>query len=316
MDPDPATAMLISNPNPLHSLQGKTVLVTGATGFIGANICPLLSSLGVDTVGACFNEPNDTPESMRLLRALDLTQPESLQAFLLDIKPDTVIHLGASVTASRDPSLIVPMMQANFVSTVNLMEAAAKADVKRIVMAGSMEEPAPGERATSPYAASKAATALYGDLYKDLCDLQIAHVKIAMGYGIRQRDGSKLVPYVINELLAGRAPAVSSGARKADWIYASDIADALAAVAAVKTLPDHPLTVGTGELTSVRDVVNTLVAISGTGISPSFGELPDRSNELSYKADPSLMFQSIGWKPQVGLLEGLQLTWEWFSQRS
>lgn len=312
---DKSTAMNDASINNLSQLSGKRIMVTGATGFIGKNICQLLSEIGAVTVGTCFSVVNEKPDSLDSLERLDLLDVTAIQAHVVNHRPDAIVHLGAMVTASRDPDLIVPMLQSNLISTINLLDAARTSGVKRVVLAGSLEEPAAGDKPNSPYAASKGAQALYGSLYESLGELEVANVKIAMGYGCRQNDKTKLIPYVIGELLNRRAPAIASGDRQADWIFESDIANGIAQVLAVPVLPDHKLQLATGKLTSVREVVESLVVLEGSGIKPEYGAIPDRKNESANSADPAAMHQSFGWKPQVDLFEGLRLTWEWHKAR-
>jgi nucleoside-diphosphate-sugar epimerase len=207
-------------------------------------------------------------------------------------------------------------MRDNLVTSVNLLTAAAESGGPRVVLAGSMEEPDRDDPApSSPYAAAKAATSGYARLFDSLYGLPVVNLRVFMVYGPGQRDGTKLVPYVINSLLRGEAPELSSGRREVDWIYVDDVVAAFLAAADAEKAPGTTLDVGSGELVSIRSLVEQIVPLVGGDARPAFGALPDRPGERPRRADVAQSRETIGWEPSTPLAVGLVRTVEWFRTR-
>ncbi len=300
----------------LGRLDGQRVLVTGATGFIGGHVVERLHRLGAE-VHAVHRGPDPqvsfgTP--VRWHRA-DLADAEATSAAVAAARPEHLIHLASLVKGARDPELLVPMFAANLASTVHLLDAARVNGVRRVQLAGSLEEPDPGEVATSPYALSKGAAHLYGDYYRDVVGLEVVNLQIFMVYGPATPDEAKLVPYVTRQLLAGEVPELASGARMVDWVFVGDVADGVVRCALAEVAPTLPVPLGTGVLHSVRDVVEALVEATGSSVEPRFGSVADRSDEVVRAADTETTRALLGWSPSTGLADGLAATVAWHRQR-
>ncbi len=297
-------------------LDGTRVLVTGATGFIGGHVVDRLHRLGAEVHavhrGADPSTSFDTP--VRWHRA-DLTDADATARVVAAAEPEHLVHLASLVKGARDPELLLPMFQANLASTVHLLEAARINGVRRVLLAGSLEEPEPGAAATSPYALSKAGAHLYGDYYRAAAGLEVVNLQIFMVYGPATPDEAKLVPYVTNQLLSGQAPELSSGARLVDWVFVGDVAEGVARCATVAPAPVEPVPLGTGHLHSVREVVETLARVSRSGVEPRFGSRADRADEVVRAADVDRTRAQLGWAPATELSDGLLATFEWYRDR-
>jgi UDP-glucose 4-epimerase len=284
-------------------------LVTGATGFVGAHLCARLDAEGWE-VHRVTRQATPPTGPGRTWQA-DLGQPDPIAEVTGAVSPDVVVHLAARVTGSREPEAVVPIFADTAASTVHVLAAARAAEVPRVVLAGSMEEPEAGAP-QSPYAAAKAAAATYAALYRRLYALEVVHLRVHMVYGPAQRDRSKLVPSVLTTLLAGEAPHVSSGVRQVDWVHVDDVCAAIVAACTVQPAPEDPVDVGTGVRTSVRSVVEALARLSGTGIAPAFGAIADRPDEVEPVADVEAAAAALGgWRAAIALEDGLERTLAW-----
>ena len=293
-------------------LSSKRVLITGATGFIGANLIPLLHELGAEVHGSCLSQSKRGSSELASLTATDLRIEKNCEELIDKVRPDVIFHLASLVTGARDLSAIVDIMHSNLCSTVYLMRAANSAGAQKMIIAGSLEEPKQCKISNSPYAASKAATRLYAELFNDAGSLRVNHVGIGMVYGPRQWDQQKLVPYVINAILNDEVAELTSGGSQADWTYVGDIVEGLARIASDTSLPASGLPLGTGKAVSVREVVEHLVRISGKDARIAFGKKPDRRNESASIADVRSLDRSLAWYPNTSLSEGLAETYRWF----
>lgn len=297
-------------------LDGVRVLVTGATGFIGGHVVDLLHRLGAEVSGLHRGPDPTVPFATPVQwHRADLTDAAATATAVAAAAPEHIVHLASLVKGARDPELLQPMFEANLASTVHVLEAARAAGVRRVQLAGSLEEPEPGSVATSPYALSKAAAHLYGDYYRDRVGLEVVNLQIFMVYGPATPDEAKLVPYVIGQLLDGDAPEIGSGARMVDWVYVGDVAEGVARCATAAEAPTDPVPLGTGKLHSVREVVEGLAEVSGTSIEPRFGSVADRSDEVVLAADVDRTRTQLGWAPATTLTEGLGATFGWYRDR-
>ncbi len=286
-------------------MSSAPVLVTGATGFIGAALARRLLAGGAEVHGVSRHPP--TAGDGVVWHAADLGDAERVREVVKGVRPARLFHLASAVSGRGDRDFVLPTLRDNFLSTVHLLLAAEEFGVGRTILAGSMEEPEPGEAPSSPYSASKAAATLYGQLFSALYRLPVVHARIYMVYGPGQRDRTKVVPAAIRAALAGEAPALSSGTRPVDWVYVDDVAAGLERLSEAAGLEGRRLDLGSGELVTVRAVVERLCALCG-GPSPAIGALPDRPFERVRRADVAATLAATGWRARVGLEDGLRRT--------
>jgi nucleoside-diphosphate-sugar epimerase len=283
------------------------VLVTGASGFIGAALLRRLRAAGAEVHGVARRPPAGAAVDGVVWHAADLGECEPVRELVARIRPARVYHLASAVSGRADRDFVLPTLHDNLLSTVHLLLAAEAAGVGRVVLAGSMEEPEPGEAPSSPYSASKAAATLYGQLFAALYRLPVVNARIYMVYGPGQRDATKVVPASIRAALAGEAPRLSSGTRPVDWIYVDDVAEALERLAETPGLEGRRLDVGSGELITVRALVERICELCG-GPPPAVGAIPDRPLERVRRADAAATEAATGWRARVALDEGLRRT--------
>jgi len=239
----------------------------------------------------------------------DLSDRDAVLRLVEEARPDVVFHLASLVTGKRDLDLVAPALEANLLSTVHLLEAATRIGVRRIVLAGSQEEPEPGtpDVPGSPYAAAKAASSLYGSFFRALYGTPVVTARIYMVYGPGQADTSKLVPATILSALAGERPRISSGTREIDWVYVEDVARGLVALARAEAIEGEILDLGSGELVTVRAIAERICAALGVE-GPEVGAVADRPLEVVRRADPRRTLERTGWRPEIDLDEGLART--------
>ena len=290
------------------------MLVTGASGFIGARLCDRACDLGALVHGVSRRPSPDLSPAWRW-ENVDLSDEAATRALVRRVQPDVVLHLASEVSGDRSPHVILPMLHANLLAAVNVMLASQEAACGRIVLAGSMEEPDLGDAkavAQSPYAAAKWAALTYARMFRALYGLPVVHLRIFMVYGPGQRDLRKLVPYVASSLLRGEAPELTSGEREVDWIYVDDVVDAFLSAAVRPGAEGASLDIGSGELVPVRAVVARLRRLVGGNIEPRFGAVPHRKLERVRVADPTTAADAIGWRPRTSLDEGLARTVDFY----
>jgi UDP-glucose 4-epimerase len=286
-------------------------LVTGASGFIGGRLCRRLLTDG-EEVHAISRRPHED-DALRWWQR-DLGDADAVARTLEEIRPDVVYHLAGYVSGSRELEAVLPSLRDNLVSAVNVLVAAARVGCS-VVLAGSQEEPEPAREdpvPASPYAAAKLAVSSFARMLHALHGLQVVHLRVFMVYGPGQHDRTKLVPYAITSLLHAARPKLSSGTRPVDWVYVDDVVDAFVAASSRDDLAGASLDVGTGELVTIRAIVNRIVETVGRGVEPEFGALPERPLEITRAADIERTKHLLGWQPRTTLADGLRSTVDWY----
>lgn len=293
-------------------LTGRSVLLTGAAGFIGSHLLTRLLASGA-TVHATSREVRPIGEPTLRWHQIDLTDEVAVEEMIRLTKPDLIFHLASHVAGSRDLALVLPTFHANLASTLYLLTAASKVGCERFVLTGSLEEPETGDGPpASPYAAAKAAAASYARMFRLLYGTPIVLARLFMVYGPAQQDVRKLVPYVILSLLQGDEVNLSSGTRPVDWVYVDDVAEGLLRLAVTEGLEGRRIDLGSGRLVTIREVVEKLYDLVAPGIEPEFGGLPDRPHEQVRAADVDATEELLGWRPAIGLAEGLGATVDYY----
>jgi UDP-glucose 4-epimerase len=293
------------------------VLVTGGTGFLGRRLSERLSELGAEVTVASRRPPEPAEASSWL--ALDVGDQASVAQAFEQARPEYVFHLAGHVTGGRELGHVEPTLRANLLGAVNVMTAAQAVGARRITLAGSMEAPPASEAEqtpSAPYAASKWAAEGYARMFHKLYGCPVVTLRVFMVYGAGHQDVTKLVPHVVRSLLRGEPPELSSGVRQVDWIYVDDVVDAFVASAVADAAVGGTFDVGSGMLVTIRELVERVVALLGSELTPRFGALPDRAFETGNAADLGPTEAVLGWSPRVGLDEGLERTIEWFRVRA
>jgi UDP-glucose 4-epimerase len=296
------------------------VLVTGGAGFIGSNLADALVAEGarvhvVDNLST-GREVQVPPQAE--LHVTDIRDVAALEEIVAAARPRTIFHLAAQADVRR--ALAEPAYDAdvNILGTISVLEAARRVGA-RVVFASTggagygeypgLVVPSPETAETRPlshYGMSKMAGEGYCALYGRLYGCEWVTLRLGNVYGPRQDPHGEagVVAIFCGKLLDGERPRVfGDGRQTRDYVYVGDVCRAFIAAAAG---PSGALVnVGCGREVSVLDLLEGL----GYGEEPEFA--PARAGELGRSAlDPTRAQELWGWRPGVGLAEGLALTFD------
>ena len=278
-----------------------SVLVTGATGFLGRRLAERLQASGARVTCVSRSSAASLDGGWR---RCNLEDADAVERLFDEIRPTHVLHLASLVTGSRELSAVIPTFRANLAAAVHLLTAAVQVGCRSVVLAGSMEEFPVDEPGRYPYAAAKRAASEYGRFFHQVYGLSAVTLRIGMVYGPGDRRSAGFIPHVVLSQLAGSRPRLSSGKRRVDWVFVDDVADAFVAAAAATDAGGKVLEIGAGRAVSLAEVAARLTAITG-GPAPELGALPDRANDVDVVMDVEPTRKAIGWRPSVELGEGL-----------
>ena len=295
----------------------RRALVTGAAGFLGSHLVRRLVDEGWEVTALA----RPRSQLRRLPREISL-----LEADLTTLEPDTSIptvdvlfHLAAVGLHEPRPRPVEEVIRTNVLGTVNVVRLASQHGIPHLVHVGSGHEYGEGTRLRedaplrprSAYGASKAAAWLVGSALARLMDVEFVGLRPFTLYGPADSPhglvGSAVVASLENEPLE-----LTEGRQTRDFVFVADAVDAL--LAAADSRGDFEVAnVCTGVETSIRDVVELVVELSGSTAQPLFGNRPYCDDEVwSASGDPTRAREALGWEAKTGLREGIAATVEWF----
>ncbi len=170
-----------------------------------------------------------------------------------------------------------------------------------------------------PYDVSKAATDLIARSYWHTYELPVATTRFANLYGGGDTNRSRLVPEAIDAALAGRRPVIrSDGTPERDFLYVEDAVAAYLQIAAALDgdgARGEAFNAGGGEPHAVREVVQRICEIAGTDVEPDIRGTGTPAGEIDRQyVDTTKLRELTGWRPAVGLDEGLRRTVAWYRE--
>jgi len=303
------------------------VLVTGGAGFIGSHVVDRLIAAGhgVAVVDNLSSGRRANVNTAATLHVCDIRSPK-LGAIVAAERPNAVVHTAAQAAVSR--SVADPAFDAsvNVVGTANLLEAARRAGVTRVVYTSTGGAaygdtdvlPTPEDhpaRATSPYGVSKVAAERYLECWMGLTGGTALALRLANVYGPRQNPHGEagVIAIFCHRLLAGEACLVyGDGEQTRDYVFVEDVAEA--AVRAISRPDASGITnIGTGRETTVNDLHRRLA--KQAGVDAAAQHAPPRPGEQRRSVlDAGRAKTLLGWTPTTTLDEGLAKTFAWFKR--
>ena len=321
---------------PMTSLQGRSVLVTGAGGFIGGHLVERLVREGARVRAlARYNSRNERgtldwldPEVVAGVDVVlgELRDVESVAAAAAGI--EVVLHLGAQIAIPYSYVNPRDFFEVNVLGTLNLAQAALRHDAERVVHVSTSEvygsartvpitEDHPLEP-QSPYAASKVAADKLMDSWHRAYGLPVTIVRPFNTYGPRQ-SARAIIPTIISQALAGSTLRLGSLHPRRDLTFVADTVAGFVAAATTAGATGRTVQLGTGHDVSVADLVDMVGDILGKDLHVETDPArvrPEGSEVERLISSPALAAELLGWRPEVSLREGLARTVEWIERNA
>lgn len=298
-------------------LKDATVLITGATGFIGRHLARTLVASGACVHGLSRGASDFAGEHSFVC---DVTDRARVNEMVSEIRPAYIFHLAANKARRAEIEDFRQCFDENLIGTLNLLEAClASSDVSRFVTLGTCEEyggaDAPYFEATrevpvSAYSCSKVAMTQLLQTYHRIHGFPVAVLRPSLAYGPGQGD-EMFLPALIRSLLSGQRFAMSRGEQTRDFVYIDDVVDALLLAAVRPEAIGQVINISSGTPTRIVDVTRLAVDLIGNGVEAllDIGKIAYRQGEaMNYWADRTKAGQLLGWEPSVGLHDGMART--------
>jgi UDP-glucose 4-epimerase len=316
-------------------LKNKKCLVTGGAGFIGSHIVKRLLQEGVDEVVILDNFVSGREDllegvldKVELIRG-DIRDSELVEKVIEDV--DVVFHEAAQadVPASlRKPALD---LEVNAIGTLNVLKAALKNDVKRVVYASSASVYgnnvfSPQDRRfiesqalspLSPYAASKLSGEMLCMAYHHSFGLKTTALRYFSIYGPgeipKKNSYSLVVSIFVPQAIQGRELVIfGDGSQIRDFTHVEDVAFVNLLAAAKSAAVGKIINVGTGKATSIKDLA-IMVKKFVRDVPCKYGPMP-KGDPLGGYADTSRLKEIIGYVPKIQLQESIKEYADWYEK--
>ena len=311
------------------SLKGKTVLVTGAGGFIGSQLTEKLVEAGATTRALVHYNAlgtwgwlDQSPKAKEIeVIAGDVCDRDCVGEAVKGC--DIVFHLAALIAipySYRAPSSYV---RTNVEGTLNVMQACREAGVGRVVHTSTSEvygtaryvpineqHPLQGQ---SPYSASKIGADKMAESFHLSFGLPVVTVRPFNTFGPRQ-SARAVIPTIITQCLAGQAVKLGSLTPTRDLNFVTNTAEGFILAGTVPEAVGKTINLGTGREISVGDLAQLIAKLVGCDISIQSDAArvrPENSEVERLLADNTLAKEILGWHPEINLEQGLALTIDW-----
>lgn len=299
----------------------KIVLVTGGCGFIGSHIVEGLVKKG-HKVRILDNLSTGKVEN------LDSIDPKDVEVCIGDVKDlsavdavvdgcEYIFHQAAIVSVPKSVDDPIGTGRVNYGGTLNVLEAARKHSVRRVVFAGSAavygDEPTLPKKESmqpcpiTPYAVDKLASEFMGQVYARNFGVEFVSLRYFNVFGSRQDPSSPysgVISIFCNQMRQGFTPVIyGDGLQSRDFVHVSDV------VRANMTVMEHPkvtartFNVGREVATTLLEIFSEINHLTGQNLQSIHKEV--RPGDIRHSLADNTALKALGWFPLIGIREGL-----------
>lgn len=308
----------------LQNYKNVRVLVTGGSGFIGANL--VRSLINEKAKVSLFLRSNS--KTWRLNDVLnktevynvDIANNKQVKNTVDKIKPQVVFHLAAygAYPSQKD---LMPTIQTNLLGTGNLLEALNKFDYLNFVNTGTSSEygykkkPMKETDLLEPnffYAAIKASTSMLGQVFAKQFNKPVVTLRPFSIYGEWEEPG-RFIPTIIANCLTSKTIKLVPGKQVRDFLYVKDLVRAYLMAGLRSDLGGEIINIGSGKQSLISQAAKTIIKLVGNPVKIKVGAYTPRTwDTTNWQADIGKANKVLKWKPEYSLEAGLKQAIEWY----
>jgi nucleoside-diphosphate-sugar epimerase len=293
----------------------KVYVVTGGTGFIGSSVVKKIVQ-NLDTVIVLTRKGSNLDRLKGLDNCFVLTYDnfnnDDLIVYLKNYKPNFFIHCAWKGVGGKDRNEAFQITE-NLSFTLDSIHLAHRTGCSQWIGLGSQAEygnlnckisEEVSNKPTTLYGKSKLATCWSSMALCEALKLKYTWIRVFSTYGVGD-DPSWFIPYIINEIKKKRTPQLTKCEQLWDYLNVSDAASAILTLAKEET--EGVFNIGSGNVTSLKYVVDTIKKQLGANIHIGYGAVDYRPDQVMHlEADISKILKQTSWRPQVSLEEGIK----------
>lgn len=305
-----------------------TLLLTGATGFIGSHLLETLLENNYRMVILKRSFSDDWRISQLYEKYTENLIPfdvdkTSLEHVFKKEEISGIIHLATYYKKIHEYEDIAPLIESNIEFPVQLLDLAVSNKVKFFINTGTFFEydssylPISELTHIKPlnlYAATKISFEKILKTYSELYNIKSATLKIFSPYGPRDNE-KKIIPHLILNSLKNNKISLSNGLQKLDFVFVKDIVDSyLKLISKIEYLDKYEnFNIASGNSHSIRELVSILEEINGQNMNKIWGD-PSEDSEIIL-SDISKARNILKWVPQISIKEGLSKTVQYYRDK-
>lgn len=298
--------------------KNKSVLITGASGFIGTHLSTYLLDKGAHVVMLDKYAKNDS------VLPLNTSYNHSLAAIFHKTKFFACFHLAGVSIVEKGKESPYHTFRINLLSALNILEQCRLWKVQRIIIAstahvyGDAQVPTTEDeppRPSRPYETSKTCTDIMAQSYADTFHLPVLIPRFVNIYGPGDTHFTRLIPKTIHAVLHDNKPSMWGGKATREYLYIDDAVrayDCLGKISDANLEHNRIYNFGTGECVSVQDLIKKIIALSGKNTSIKRSHYGRDDEITAQQVSWSKAKRVLKWKPENSLDEGLIKTIEWY----
>jgi len=294
-----------------------SVLVTGASGFIGSHCLAPLAERGYE-MHAVRSSGESPPVANTTWHTVDLLDAEQVDGLLDAVRPSLLLHLAWYATPGSYVNALENVVWAG--ASLSLYRSFVEHGGRRIVTSGSSYEYDWSYGYCSEHLTPRSPDTLYGVCknalgelvggYGEATGLSNAWARVFFLYGPRENP-NRLVSSVIRSLIAEEEAKCSHGEQIRDYLHVQDVANAL--VALLESEVTGPVNIGSGAPIALKTIVSLVGEQIGRPELIALGAIPPRPNDVPLVvADVRRLRDEVGWQPEIELHDGLAQTIGWW----
>lgn len=281
------------------------LLITGATGYIGSNLCKFLSDNGHHVAALVRNINREQPNSLvcKEMWSIDdlVNNHDLLETY------DGIIHLASHITNDESLPEIQKIVDANITLGLKLLSISASKNVKWMIHAGSFWQNynSPNYSPVNLYAASKQAFHDFGQFFAETQKIKFFTLKLTDTYGPNDKR-KKLLTHLWQCAQNDTSLDLTPGNQKIDLYYIDDVCRAFEKLIEHINTSNESMgtyTLGSHSQKTLKEVVSTFISITKSGLKINWGGKDYREREILIPNYPDPVVPN--WQPLVSLEEGI-----------
>jgi nucleoside-diphosphate-sugar epimerase len=310
--------------------KNSKILITGAAGFLGANLTKFLYKDNKN-LSILINKKsnlwriNDVVKSLDV-HYLDIKNKNKVFEKIKKIKPDYVYHF-ATYGVYPSQNNFEEIIKTNILGTSNILHALEKYGIKRLVNIGSGFEYGQGKgriketdcvSPLTPYAITKVTQSLFVKYFSELRNVPSVTLRVFTPYGRLESKG-RLISDIMLSIIRNKPIHLSSMYSYRDFVFIDDVIDALKKAANTPKIEDEIFNIGSGKATSIKKIVDTSIKLVKKKPQIEWNSNKPRSMDKFQTRSFSDLKKSeklLKWKPSTSLEKGLENSYLWYKKNS
>ncbi len=300
----------------------ESVVVTGALGFIGYNVCMHLMLKGYNVIGidnasrGRIERKEVLEENNVIVEIADIRDQKALDNLFREYQPDSLVHAAALISVEESFEKPILYEEVNSKGTITLTIVANRHGLKKMIYISSaavygdpirlpVNEDHP-VNPLSPYGTSKLSGEFYArTLFEGIEKTVVLRLFNVYGPG-QNPEYAGVISRFLERLSQGKPPVIyGSGEQTRDFIHVEDVAHAVEKALETRFEEHVVFNIGTGRRTSIRELAELMIELFGLNLKPIHGP-PRRGDIMHSYADISRARRMLGWEPKISLEEGLK----------